>query len=43
LFEEISKNLYAFEPSPTTVAFLEENITRAGLKNKFLRNIGLGA
>ena len=43
LFGELSKNVYAFEPSQTTFAFLEKNITRAGLKNVFLHNMGLGA
>lgn len=43
LFGELSKNVYAFEPSQTTFAFLEKNISRSGLKNVFLQNIGLGA
>lgn len=42
LFAELSKNVYAFEPSRTTFAFLEGNILRAGLNNLFLHNIGLG-
>ncbi len=43
LFGELAKIVYAFEPSPTTFTFLEKNISRAGLKNVFLQNIGLGA
>jgi FkbM family methyltransferase len=43
LFGELSKNVYAFEPSQTTFSFLEKNILRSGLKNVFLQNIGLGA
>jgi protein-L-isoaspartate O-methyltransferase len=39
LFGGLSKNVYAFEPSPTTFAFLEKNILRAGRKNVFLQNI----
>ena len=42
LFGNLSKNVYAFEPSPTTFALLETNILRSGLKNITLRNIGLG-
>lgn len=43
LFGELSKKVYAFEPSQTTFAFLEKNISRSGLKNVFPKNIGLGA
>lgn len=43
LFGELSKNVYAFEPSPTTFAFLEKNISKSGRKNIFPQNIGLGA
>lgn len=42
LFGELSKNVYAFEPSKTTFAFLEANIARSGLKNVFPQNMGLG-
>lgn len=42
LFGELSKNVYAFEPSPTTFAFLEKNISKSGKKNIFPQNIGLG-
>lgn len=43
LLGEFSKEVYAFEPSPTTFAFLKSNISRSGLTNIFLQNIGLGA
>jgi FkbM family methyltransferase len=43
LFGELSKIVYAFEPSPTTFAFFERNISRSGLKNVFPQNIGLGS
>lgn len=43
LFGELSKNVYAFEPSQTTFAFLEKNILKSGRQNVFLHNIGLGA
>jgi FkbM family methyltransferase len=43
LFGELSKKVYAFEPSPTTFAFLEKNISRSGLKNVSPQNMGLGA
>jgi FkbM family methyltransferase len=42
LFGELAKKVYAFEPSPTTFAFLEKNITHAALANVFPQNIGLG-
>lgn len=43
LFADLSRQVYAFEPSRTTFAFLEKNISRAGLKNIFPQNIGLGS
>lgn len=43
LFGALAKNVYAFEPSPTTFTLLERNIRRSGLSNVFLHNIGLGA
>jgi len=43
LFAQLSKKVYAFEPSPTTFALLERNILRSGLRNVSLQNIGLGA
>lgn len=43
LFSSLSKQVYAFEPSPTTFGFLKENIARSGKKNLFLQNMGLGA
>lgn len=42
LFGGLSKIVYAFEPSQTTFAFLERNISCSGLMNIFLHNIGLG-
>jgi FkbM family methyltransferase len=43
LFGELARNVYAFEPSQTTFAFLERNISMSGLKNVFPQNMGLGA
>jgi FkbM family methyltransferase len=43
LFAQLSKKVYAFEPSPTTFALLERNILRSGMRNVSLQNIGLGA
>lgn len=43
LFGELSERVYAFEPSPTTFKFLEKNISRSGLRNIYLQNIGIGA
>ena len=42
LFGGLSKAVYAFEPSPTTFAFLERNVVASGLANVFPQNIGLG-
>lgn len=42
LFGELAKRVYAFEPSQTTFAFLEKNISRSGRRNVFLQNMGLG-
>lgn len=43
LFGELSKNIYAFEPSPTTFAYLEKNISNSGRNNIVPNNFGLGA
>lgn len=43
LFGELAKNVYAFEPSPTTFLFLEKNISKSGKTNINLKNIGIGA
>ena len=43
LFGDLAKIVYAFEPSPTTFAFLAKNVARSGLKNVVLQNFGLGA
>lgn len=42
LFGALSKMTYAFEPSPTTFAFLKSNISRSGLNNIVPLNMGLG-
>jgi len=42
LFSELSKIVYAFEPSPSTFAFLKQNISRSGKKNIISENIGIG-
>ncbi|GAP96379.1 FkbM family methyltransferase [Leptolyngbya sp. NIES-2104] len=42
LFGELSKEVYAFEPSPTTFQLLEKNILNSGLENIALQNTGLG-
>lgn len=42
LFGDLSELTYAFEPSPTTFAFLKSNISRSGLKNIVPINMGLG-
>jgi FkbM family methyltransferase len=43
LFGGLCREVHAFEPSPTTFAFLEGNVSRSGLKNVRLHNVGLGA
>jgi FkbM family methyltransferase len=43
LFGELAKNVYAFEPSQGTFAFLENNIVNSTYTNIFARNVGLGA
>lgn len=42
LFGELSKFVYAYEPSKTTFNFLKINIVNAEINNIFLHNIGLG-
>lgn len=42
LFGGLSKVVHAFEPSPSTFAFLQRNVARSGLKNVFAHNCGLG-
>jgi len=42
-FGALAKSVYAFEPSKTTFAFLEQNVAKADLKNVFPQNMGLGA
>ena len=39
---QLSRTVHAFEPSPTTFAFLEQNVARAGLTNIAVHNIALG-
>jgi len=43
LLSSLAKQVHAFEPSPTTFAFLESNLERAGVLNVCLHNLGLGA
>jgi FkbM family methyltransferase len=43
LFGELAKSVYAFEPSPTTFAFLEKNVMNSGLRNIYPLNMGLGS
>jgi len=40
---DIVESVYAFEPSPTTFAFLEKNILNSGKNNIISQNFGLGA
>ena len=42
LFGDIGSKVYAFEPSPTTFKFLEQNVSDSGLNNVCPINIGLG-
>ena len=43
LSSDLSSNVYAFEPSPTTFAFLKKSISNSGRDNVFIQNIGLGS
>ena len=43
LFGERAHRVFAFEPCPSTFRFLEKNISRSGLKNIELNNLGLGS
>lgn len=42
LFSSLGKQVYAFEPSPTTFVFLEKNIAASGKQNITACNLGLG-
>lgn len=42
LFGDIGNKVYAFEPSPTTFQFLEQNVSDSGLKNVCPVKMGLG-
>lgn len=42
LFQGLAAHVYAFEPSPTTYAILEENLRENKVKNVEAFNIGLG-
>lgn len=42
LFGGLASQVYAFEPSETTYAFLNKNVSNSGLKNVALENFGLG-
>lgn len=43
LFGDLAQAVHAFEPSPTTFAFLQKNVERSGLENISCHNMGLGA
>ena len=43
LFASLARRVIAFEPSPSTFAFLQANIGRAGVTNIVAQNFGLGA
>ncbi len=42
LFSELSNEVHAFEPSPSTHSILKTNILKAKKKNVYLHNFGLG-
>ncbi len=42
LHSRLANTVHAFEPSPSTFAFLKENVDRAGIPNAILHNVGLG-
>jgi len=42
LFSELAREVYAFEPAPSTYAFLKSNVEHAGCTNVRTVNIGLG-
>ncbi len=43
LFGQLAQSVHAFEPAPSTYAFLEQNVGRSGLRNITLHNYGVGA
>ena len=43
LFGETAATVHAFEPSPTTCAYLTRNVAQAGLGNVQVHNFGLGS
>ena len=43
MFGALAAEVHAFEPAPSTFAFLRTNIANSGLKNVRLHNCGLGA
>ena len=43
LFSEMAKTVHAFEPSPTSFAYLQKNIAQAKRPQVHLHNIGLGS
>ncbi len=43
LFGTIAKQVYSFEPSPTTYGFLKSNLEQSGLKNIRTMQMGLGS
>jgi FkbM family methyltransferase len=42
LFSQIARQVFSFEPSPTTFRFLRENLERADAANVVAANVGLG-
>lgn len=43
LFGDMAEEVHAFEPSPTTFGYLQQNIQANGVGNVQLHNVGLGA
>lgn len=43
LFGDMAEQVHAFEPSPTTFRYLQENVQANGVDNVQLHNFGLGA
>jgi FkbM family methyltransferase len=42
LFSQHARQVFSFEPSPTTFHFLQKNLNRAGAANVVAANVGLG-
>jgi FkbM family methyltransferase len=43
LLSQLARQVYVFEPAPSTFRFLKDNIERSGAANIVLLNVGLGA